>query len=41
MRHRSTARRLFAVLCVTAAFAGATAAPASAELPLPAWPRCC
>lgn len=42
-----TARRLFAALCVTAAFAGATAPPAGASdpdpisLPIVGWPSCC
>ena len=41
MSRHSAVRRILAVLCASAAFAGATAAPVSAELPLPAWPKCC
>ena len=42
MSRHSVVRRVVAALCVSAAFAGATAAPASAELPIPiGWPKCC
>lgn len=42
MHHRSVVRRLVAALFACAALAGATPAPASAELPIPiGWPRCC
>ena len=47
MRKRFAVRRLVGALFVTAAFAGTTAAPASANdpgpisLPIVGWPTCC